>query len=87
MGTSQSREEAARPLRWDRKELCYRASQRPRVAEIKNVSVTLQRDEPSARNPRREFAPRFERDHPIVAIMDDQVGTLTLGSKSRTSML
>src|ERR1700730_9430737 len=54
------------------KDLRYRASQRSRVAKKEKVSVTLQRNEPSARNSRRQFAARFERYKPIIAVMDDQ---------------
>src|SRR5215472_15741068 len=52
-------------------ELRYGASQ-SRVAEIKTVSVTLQRDESSTRNPRRQFEARFERDRPVVAVVEYQ---------------
>jgi hypothetical protein len=76
MRTSKSQGEAARPL-----ELCYRASQRSRVAKKEKVSVSLQRDEPSARNSRRQFAPRFERYRPIVAVMDDQGWRCDLGEQ------
>jgi hypothetical protein len=53
-------------------ELRYRAQQRSRVVKKEKVSVTLQRDEPSVRNSRRQFAARFERYKPIVSAMDHQ---------------